>query len=408
MPERTAGALPDKLAAHLGRLCEGLADRHTGGPGNIAANAYFAEVAEKTGAGVERIGFDCFEWEPGPATVTTPDGTVTVRRGPYSPPCHATGPLLAASTVEELEALDARGAVLLLHGPVAVGQLTPRGYPFYQMPEHTRILSAIEAASPQAVIAITGRDSMAGAVYPFPLINDAAVDVPSAYMKDVDGPLLLAHVGEVVGFRMDARRIPARAEQVIARKRGDLRGRIIVAAHIDTARETPGAIDNGTGVACLLGLLEELAGRDTRHTVEVVPFNGEDNYAAKGELAYIDRNPDGFDDVAVMVNIDAAGLKGALTHVSFYGCDEELKAAAARAIAPVASISEGPAWPASDHMVFAMRGVPAMAIASVDLARVVDEFAHTELDVPDLAEPVLMADIVRFLLGLIEELDTAG
>ncbi|PKQ36933.1 MAG: hypothetical protein CVT59_10160 [Actinobacteria bacterium HGW-Actinobacteria-1] len=396
-----------RLSEHLARLCAGLVDRHTGGPGNVAANAYFASVTADAGLDVERIDFDCFEWEPGPAQVTTASETITVKRGPYSLPCDAEGPLLAATTVEELAALDARGAILVLHGPIASGQLTPRGYPFYAVEEHTQILSAIEAAAPAAIIAVTGRDTMAGAVYPFPLVNDASVDVPSAYMRDVDGPALLAHVGETVRFTMDAKRIPTRAEQVIARKPGTGSGRIIVSAHIDTARETPGALDNGTGVACLLGLAQELTSRSTRHTIEIVPFNGEDNYAAKGELVYLEANPGGFGDVTVVVNIDAAGLTGAATDVSFYGCPDAVRTAAEHAMAPFASVQEGPQWPASDHMVFAMKGTPAMAIASAELTRIAGEIAHTQADTPDLADPTLMDEIVAFLLGFIEELDAA-
>ncbi len=397
-----------QLSEHLARLCDGLADRHTGGPGNVAANEYFASVAAAAGLAVERIGFECFEWEPGPAQVVTSSETITAKRGPYSLPCTAEGPLLAATTLEELEALDARGAILVLHGPIAAGQLTPRGYPFYQVAEHAQTLSAIEEAAPAAIIAVTGRDTMAGAVYPFPLVNDASVDVPSAYMRDVDGPALLAHVGETVRFTMDAKRIPTRAEQVIARKPGTGEGRIIVSAHIDTARETPGALDNGTGVACLLGLAEELASRSTRHTIEIVPFNGEDNYAAKGELTYLAANPGGFGDVTVVVNIDAAGLAGAATDVSFYGCPDAVRTAAEKAMASLASVQEGPQWPASDHMVFAMQGIPAMAIASAELTRIAGEIAHTQADTPDLVDPALMDEIVAFLLGLIEELDSAG
>ncbi|TDB38278.1 MAG: Zn-dependent exopeptidase M28 [Actinobacteria bacterium] len=397
-----------RLSEHLARLCAGLADRHTGGPGNIAANEYFADVTTTAGLAVERIAFDCFEWEPGPAELTTSSETLTVKRGPYTLPCNANGVLLAATTLEELESLDAPGAILVLHGALAAEPLTPRGYPFYEIEAHARILSAIEAARPAAIIAVTGRDTMAGAVYPFPLVNDASVDVPSAYTRDVDGPALLAHVGETVRFRMDAKRIPTRAEQVIARKPGTGEGRIIVSAHIDTARETPGALDNGTGVACLLGLAEELAGRSTRHTVEIVPFNGEDNYAARGELVYLAANPGGFDDVTVVVNIDAAGLSGAATDVSFYGCPDAVRAAAGRAMAPLDSVQEGPQWPASDHMVFAMKGIPAMAIASAELARIAGEIAHTAADTPDLADPALMDEIVTFLLGFIEELDAIG
>ena len=60
------------------------------------------------------------------------------------------------------------GAILLLHGELCREQLTPRGYPFYEMPGHVRILEALDAARPAAIVAATGRNpDLVGGPIPF-------------------------------------------------------------------------------------------------------------------------------------------------------------------------------------------------------------------------------------------------
>ena len=50
-----------------------------------------------------------------------------------------------------------------------------------------------------AIIAATGRDpGLAGGVYPFPLIEDGDFDIPSVYMKDVEGDRLADYAGQEV------------------------------------------------------------------------------------------------------------------------------------------------------------------------------------------------------------------
>ena len=48
---------------------------------------------------------------------------------------------------------------------------------------------------------------------------------------------------------------------------------------------------------------------------------------------------------------------------------------------------EGGAWPQSDHMIFVMRGIPAIALTTADAAGPRHEIAHTEADVPAEVDP---------------------
>lgn len=103
-------------------------------------------------------------------------------------------------------------------------------------------------------------------------------------MKDTEGEKLLACTGQMVELVSGAMRIPETAFNVIARKDSRTKDRIVITAHIDTKIGTPGAIDNATGVTAVLLLAELLKDSDTRYPVELVLFNGEDYYAAPGQV----------------------------------------------------------------------------------------------------------------------------
>ncbi|MBN2840122.1 MAG: M28 family peptidase, partial [Coriobacteriia bacterium] len=293
-------------------------------------------------------------------------------------------------------------------GEIAAEQLTPRNYPFYQMESHVALLAALDRAAPAAIIAATDRTPMAAALHPFPLFEDAALGYPSTYLLHTQAPALLEHAGAQVALEIDSHQVPANGEQLVARREGCRPGRVLVSAHIDSRHGTPGALDNATGAAMLLALADLLAHTTPRVAVELLPFNGEDNFAAYGEVAYLKEYGDGLSDVLLAVNIDAAGRSGDRTAFSFYGASDELRAAVTEAAEAFDSVEEGPGWPMSDHMVFAMRGVPAVAITSTGLNDIAATVAHTPADTPELVDPQVVVEAAGFIAAVIEGLPPAG
>src|SRR5512133_3094967 len=110
--------LVERIAGYLSELTA-YPDRHVGGPGNRAATAMFAERAAGFGFEVSRTAFDCLGWAHGEAVLEAAGERFDVHVGPCSPPIDIVAPLVAASTVEELEHESVRGAIVLLHGKIA-------------------------------------------------------------------------------------------------------------------------------------------------------------------------------------------------------------------------------------------------------------------------------------------------
>jgi hypothetical protein len=55
-------------------------------------------------------------------------------------------------------------------------------------------------------------------------------------------------------------------------------------------------------------------------------------------------------------------------------------------------------------MIFAMRGIPAMAITSTDFATASRAYSHTPADTPDILDFDLLAGTARFVAELVANL----
>jgi aminopeptidase YwaD len=393
------------VEGHVRDLCAMAPDRHVGSAGNNEAVAYFERVVGGFGFDVEAVGFDCVEWEFGDSNIKIGDHVQRVHAGPYSELCDVRAPLTEVSSVEDLEDRDFTGSVLLVHGELARETLMPKNFEFYNPESHRRIIAAIENSQPAAVIAATGMNpELAGGVCPFPLIEDADFDIPSAFMLDVDGAELVAAVGSQVHLSIDSRRVPARARQLVARKSGSGVGRIGVFAHIDAKKGSPGALDNASGVAAILGLAELLADYRGERDIEIVPFNGEDYYAAPGQVLYLEANRGRFGDMALAFNVDGAGFAGERTAVSLYECPDQVASSLRATIDGRPGFFEGPQWPQGDHSLLAMNGVPTVAVTSENVFFIAQTVAHTAQDVPELVDFAAVAGVSRFMRDAIAAL----
>lgn len=378
-------------------------DRRIGGPGNQAANDYFAQRMKALGLSVRRRTFDCLDWDYGDASLTIAGERFSAFVGPYSPACDLDAKLVGVQSIEELESPDIAGAIVLVHGGLASGQVMPRNFTFYNPESHRRVIRALDEFAPAAVIAATSRDpEMVGSQYPYPLFEDGDLGFVNAYLTDADGERLRAHIGREAHLIVDSTRIPSVAQQVVAVLPGSrIDHRVVLAAHIDSRQGSPGALDNASGVTTLLAVADQLVSEKRELTVEFVPFNGEDNYASPGELLWISDNEGTFGEIVVAINIDDLGMRDTTNHCSFYGCPPVLEEQVRLAFDAHPSISEGPQWFQSDHAIFALHDTPAIALTSSDIAGFMRDYAHSKRDTLELAEPELIAAAARFIVDVI-------
>jgi aminopeptidase YwaD len=400
----SATRLRQRAREHLQALCRGR-DRRPGSADNQAAIDYVAAWLSRCGWRVRQPAFEVVAWEGGGGTLTVGGQAVAVHASPYTLGVDGTGPLLVATSLEELAARDLAGAVLLLCAPLTARPLTPKAFPFFQVEEHQRLIACLERAQPTAVVAATGAcPEQAGALSPFPFIEDGDFTVPAAHVDERTGAALAAWAGAPARIVLDGRRRLAQARNVIA-DQGDRQGRVVLMAHVDTKVGTPGALDNAAGVAVLL-LVAEALDQQPSGGVELLVLNGEDYYNAAGEVHYLAECGADLSAVALAVNLDGLGYRRGPTAYSLYGCDARQTSLVHHALR-AHGLVEGPQWWQSDHALFALHGRPAVALTSALVDVVLREVVHAPHDRPHHVDPSRLVQAAQALTQLVGALDGA-
>jgi aminopeptidase YwaD len=395
------------IEGYLDALCTGFSNRHAGSPGNQAATDFFGETLRSSGFRVSTQDFRCLDWEPGEAVLRVGDRVFSAHTSPYSLPFRGSAVLVQAGEMAELRGLDCQGKILLLHGELAREQLVPKSFPFHIPVSHPELPLLLEEKAPAAILAATGRNpELAGASYPFPLIEDGDFTVPSVYTTDIEGARLLECRGGEAFLSISSNRIPSKGCNVRGFTGDPGRDRLVFCAHIDAKKGTPGALDNASGVSVLLGLAELLKGFRGNRCVELLALNGEDYYAASGQAAYMALPRTELDGIGLAVNLDLVGYRKGRTGFSFYQCPDDLAESARRVFLSHPGLYEGESWYQGDHMIFVSRNRPAMALVSEEMQYLCSEITHTEHDVPELVDCEKLADIALALRELVSVLSS--
>ncbi|MCP4607416.1 MAG: M28 family peptidase [Planctomycetes bacterium] len=398
--------LYQKSMSYLKMLCQEIPERCVGSEGNRRATRFFKQTISSFGWNIETPEFAVIDWEESGATLQADDARFEVLVSPYSLGCTVQERLVRASCLEELEQHDVTGKILLLHGEIAKEQLMPKNFVFFNPEEHQAIIALLEKKKPAAIISATGRNAaLAGGVYPFPLIEDGDFDIPSVYMTEEEGKKLVSYTGQPVILTSRSKRIPAKAYNVIARKGNNSTERIVITAHIDAKKGTPGAIDNATGVIVLLLLAELLEDYDGNRLLEIVAFNGEDYYAVPGQMDYIKTNQEYFREILLNINIDVAGYQAGKSAFSFFDLPEDIKKKAVEILGQFDGITEGAQWPQGDHSIFIQYGRPAIAVSSQWFIEHMEsqEITHTPKDNIEIVDCQKVVEIAEALNWLIRQ-----
>lgn len=393
---------------HLEKLVTDIGERPVGSPGNRRAVDYAAKTLKSHGWEVQLNAFDCIDWEDDSVQLMADGCHYKAYASPYAPGCDVKAMLVVANTVEELQAANLDNRILLMTGELSKEQIMPKNFIFYNPEEHQRLISILEAKNPLAIICATGPgEGLSKGLDPFPVFEDGDFHIPSVYMKEAEAQTLLKYQGQEVTLISKSRRIPATGQNLVARKSGaetSHKDRLILCSHIDAKKNTPGAVDNATGVAVLLGLAEKLQQYNGTHNLELVVFNGEDYYAVPGQMLYLQQNEGKLQDVQMVINIDGAGHIDSRSALSFYNLPEKSTRETLEIASDFNTIVQGEEWYEGDHSMFLQQGVPCMAVTSSNLHEAVMNISHTPEDTLDQVNQVLLEDLVAFLHRMITHL----
>lgn len=380
------------LEEHLDFLVRRVGARPPGSPANQRATAYVRDVLASCGLAVVEHPFTTRWWEPGDGRLEFAAGTVAVAPNPYSPAGDVRGPTRDVASVDQLDRLDeAADHILVLRGELVDEQVFPAAFPFLDVPDHARIRAALARLAPRAIVAVSDHWQ--------PILEDPDLRVPSTTVPTAVGAQL--DEGEEVRLVLGGAVHTGRGTNVSAHT-GDQGRRLVLSAHLDSKATTPGAFDNAAGVATLLAVAAT-AGDDIG-PCEVVLFNGEDHFDACGEVAWLGGSDLG--GVTANVNVDGIGLAGQGTSLTALACPADIEDRLSAWVDRRAGWSWTDPWFESDHAIFAMRDIPAVAVTSQDVHQLLGGLAHTPADTLDVLDLDVLEDVVVAipeLLGLLRD-----
>ncbi|MGH2567062.1 MAG: M28 family metallopeptidase [Bacteroidota bacterium] len=160
------------------------------------------------------------------------------------------------------------------------------------------------------------------------------------------------------------RQVRAVGENIIVRM-GKGNKHIVLGAHSDAVKNSPGANDNGGGVAVVLGLIKTLKGYSWNVTVDFCFFDREED-GLIGSSVYVRESPDNRRHLA-MINLDVVGTGEEVYVGPVGGGDDDLLMPFARTAAAQRGFPfrEGVVYPLSDHLSFTNAGLENISISVV-------------------------------------------
>ncbi len=384
----------EQALEHVRHLSVDIGTRPIGSAANRAAADDICRIFERCSLTVETQDIPCPDWSVEKASLVLNGEFLEASVNTFSPSCDIGASILPICTPAELEQAEITGRIPVLYGDMAQTELATKGG-IYVSDRDRRIIQLLEERHPAGIITVNPT------LYArWRLIEDFDLDIPSVTVSASSGLKLLKSPGAVVQMKIAASRIPSHTSNVIGRLPGAIPERIVFCAHYESKVDTPGAYDNATGVGILLTLAETLSQRKHRHTLEWIAFTGEEG-AGLGDMEYARRLENEFDQVAAAINIDGVGPYTGTTTAATFSASPDFDALVDAAIQKIPGMIRVDPWPASDHYIFYSHGVPSIALTS----RGIRDIYHTVSDTVEWISAEKLAESVRLVLDLFEELD---
>ena len=379
---------------HLEHLCVEIGPRPIGSEGNQAAANYIESTFETCGLEVEVQEIPCPAWEHEGTRLELDGERLDAAANAFSPPCDVAAPIVSAGTIAELEAANLSGRIGVLYGDLTKGTGLAARSGFYFPERDQRIMQLLEQKKPVALITIHSK------THSFErLIRDWEFPIPSATIPAEVGLALLEHSDPELHLIIESHRTPGRFGNVVATKSGDKQERIMMCAHFDTTMDTPGAIDNGSGVAVLLTLAAALAPREFPLGLEWIALNGEEN-GGQGDVEYLRRRGETLGQVLAVINVDGAGGRVGANSITMLGSSPPFRAQVSTLHRQYPGVVWVDPWYESDHTAYYSRGVPCVALGSVGVANI----CHLPSDTIEWLSPAKLGEVVSLVTGIVEGL----
>ncbi len=224
--------------------------------------------------------------------------------------------------------------------------------------------------------------------------------VPALAISQEDGGMLRGMLEDGPVTAAISLEYTEESQNVIADKPGTADdGRVVVlGGHYDTVPEVPGANDNGSGIATLLTIAEEIADREYPFTVRFIAFGAEE-LGLHGSEYYVGQlSEDEIDSTVAMLNFDALG-SGPQTATLGTSSLQRMVEMHAEEQGVDIRIRYTMDWGSSDHAAFHEAGIDHIFFLGEDFSRI-----HTPDDKLEFVETELLGSAAFLGMALLDML----
>ncbi len=399
----------ERLWDHARVLCEEIGPRLSGTPADERTVEYISghfrrcgtqttlPVRREAKAQIEVQDYPCPGWshEATELTLHPASGpeTLPAFAQTFTEACDIEAELVGVSTRQELElAPDLEGKILLLYGEAASNLAADRN----------PTLLSVEGRRPSAVIVMDRSKTVSTK-----LIRDPFLRVPAAAVANSVGLRLRENEGRRARLRILARRYDSVGHNVIGRLPGEGKGHVVVAAHYDTAADSPGATDNASGTAVVLELCELFAASDKRKLgIDFIAYGAEEYGRHGGNLGgnlgsveYVRRHPVETREARAVVEADCIGTVAVPPRVRVMGWSDPQRKGLLdvlqqfpRCIVDIRPETEAP------RTAFSLPGVPVLAFVN-DYGKLPIHTAQDTIDLMSPDELAFSAQVIAAVAG---------
>jgi aminopeptidase YwaD len=383
--------MESRVMQHLRHLCVEIGPRPVGSAANHAAAGYVEAAFRAAGLEVERQEFACPDWVEGDTLLELGGRRLVAAANAFSPPCDVAAPAVAVATLAELQAADLGGQIGVLYGDLTQGHGLSCRQAYYFPERDGQIMDLLAEKGPAAVITV---HNTIGSLER--LLRDWEFPIPSATVPAEVGLDLLRQGRPRLRLQIESHRSPGRFCNVVARKAGARAERVLLLAHLDTMHNTPGAIDNASGVAVLLALAEAFSARDLPLGLEWIAVNGEEN-GGLGDAEYLRQRGDSLDQALVAINVDGVGGQVGANSLAVMGASPDFQEQVTQRLRDYPGVVAADPWYESDHSAFLFRGVPCLPLTSVG----VSNLHHLPADRVEWISPAKLDEVMSLIIDLV-------
>ncbi|MYB50351.1 MAG: M20/M25/M40 family metallo-hydrolase [Dehalococcoidia bacterium] len=224
--------------------------------------------------------------------------------------------------------------------------------------------------------------------------------IPAVAISQEDGGTLKGLLGDGPVTATIRLEYTEESRNVIADKpgtAGDGRA-VVLGGHYDTVPNVPGANDNGSGIATLLTIAREIAGREYPFTVRFIAFGAEE-LGLYGSNYYVDQLSDEeIDSTVAMLNFDALGSGARTATLGTLSLQRFMEEHAEERGIDI-RISYTMDWGSSDHAAFHEAGIDHIFFLGEDFSRI-----HTPDDKLEFVETELLGNAAFLGMALLDML----